>query len=235
MSDLWKLPGLHLFADLEPAEREKVLRITTVEHFEPGEVLFRPGDPGDRLYLLHRGRVKTFVLSEQGQEKIMHIFHPGDAFGSLLHGPSPPDLPWAQALDDVTVSSMDEAAFKRFMQTCPDLCMNLFRYMTAHHIADMHRMEILIHTQASHRLLLTLLDLGDRLGHSDAEQFELDPCFTHEDLANMIGVARTTVSTLISQLRHSGVLSGQGRCLIVHRQAVERFLLDSKAAPPDIY
>ena len=233
MTDLWKLPGIHLFADLEPGEREKVLRIVATEHFEPGEFLFTPSDAGDRLYLLQQGRVKTFVLSELGQEKIMHIFHPGDAFGSLLHGASERDIPWAQAIDDVTVSSMDEAAFKRFMQACPDLCMRIFRYMTAHHVADMRRMESLIHTRASHRLVLTLLDLGDRLGCSEAEEFELDPCFTHEDLANMIGVVRSTVSELIGELRREGVLSGQGRRLIVHRQAAERFLLTGEAVSFD--
>jgi len=130
---------------------------------------------------------------------------------------------------------MDEAAFKRFMQAYPDLCMNLFRYMTAHHVADMRRMEILIHTRASHRLVLTLLDLGDRLGYSEVQRFELDPCFTHEDLANMIGVVRSTVSELIGELRREGVLSGQGRRLIVHRQAAERFLLADEAVSLDGY
>ncbi len=229
MTDLWNVQGLNLFAGLDPTQKEKVFRIVRMEHFQPGEFLFCPGDPGDRLYLLHQGRVKTFVLSEQGREKIMHIFHPGDAFGSLLHGALNRDLPWAQALDHVTVSSMDEASFKRFMQTCPDLCMNLFRYMTAHHIADMRRMEILIHTRASHRLVLTLLDLGDRLGCSEAEAFELDPCFTQEDLANMIGVVRSTVSTLIGQLQRRGVVSRRGRRLIVRRGAARRFLSEDKA------
>ena len=208
---------------------EQVLRIVTVKCFARGEFVFRPGDPCDRLHLLQHGRVKTFVYSEQGQEKIMHIFYPGDAFGALLLGTPHGELPRAQAMDDVVTSSMDKVAFKRFMQFFPDLCMNIFGYMAEHHAVDMRRLESFIPTDASHRLVLTLLDLGDRLGYAEADSFELDPCFTHEDLANMIGAVRSTVTALIGHLRRSGVLSGRGRRLVVHRQMAEQFLLEDTA------
>jgi CRP-like cAMP-binding protein len=228
MTELWNLHKLNLFSDLQPKTMEQVLRIVTVKHFHRGEFVFRPGDACDRLYLLQHGRIKAYVLSEQGQEKIMHVFYPGDAFGGLLFGMTHGELPWAEALEDVIVVYMDEAAFKRFMQAFPDLCMNLFRYMADHHADDMRRLESFIHTDASQRLLLTLLNLGDRLGYSEADSFQLDPGFTHEELANMVGVARTTVSELISQLRRSGVLGGRGRCLIVNRQSAEQLLLENQ-------
>jgi CRP/FNR family transcriptional regulator len=228
MSDLWNLRKLNLFFDLQSHTMEQILRIVTVKHVEQGEFVFRPGDACDRLYLLQHGRIKTFVNSEQGQEKIMHVFYPGDAFGGLLFGTTYGELPWAQALDDVIVVYMDEAAFKQFMQTFPDLCMNIFRYMADHHADDMRRLESFIHTDAGHRLLLTLLNLGDRLGYGQAESFQLTPGFTHEELANMVGVARTTVSELISQLRREGVLGGYGRCLIVNRRAAEQRLLEQQ-------
>lgn len=228
MSDLWNLRQLNLFVNLKPQTMEQVLRIVTVKHCPRSEFVFRPGDACDRLYLLQHGRIKTYVLSEQGQEKIMHVFYPGDAFGGLLFGTTRGELPWAQALEDVIVVSMDETAFKRFMQLFPDLCMSIFRYMADHHADDMRRLESFIHTGAGHRLLLTLLNLGDRLGHSEAESFQLAPCFTHEELANMVGVARTTISELIGQLRRAGVLGGHGRCLIVNRQAAEQYLLEDR-------
>jgi CRP-like cAMP-binding protein len=227
--NMWNLKQLNLFAGLTSQQVNQILGIVTVQQFRRGRFIFQPGDPGERFYLLHHGRVKTYTISKQGQEKIMHIFYPGDAFGRLMHNPHPGKQPWAQALDDVVVSFMDEIAFKRFMLEFPDLCLNIFRYMAAHHAKDMRRLETLMHTNASQRLVLTLLDLGERLGHGQADSFVLDPSFTHEDLANMIGVVRSTVSELIGKLRQCGVLGGQGHHLTVYRRAAENYL---QADPP---
>ena len=67
MTDLWSLQRLDLFADLDPATIDQILRIVQVKHVRQGDFVFRPGDPSDCLYLLQHGRVKTFVHSEQGQ------------------------------------------------------------------------------------------------------------------------------------------------------------------------
>lgn len=223
MIELWSLPRLNLFDGLHPETMEIILSIVTVRQYSRQNIIFRPGDPGNRLCFLHHGRVKTYRLTEQGHEKIMHIFLPGDAFGDLLFGAPHGELPWAETMDDVVISFMDELAFKRFMVELPDLCLNIFRYMAAHHAADMRRLESFIHTDASHRMVVTLLELGDRFGQSGAEQFELTS-FTHEDLANMIGVVRSTASELIGQLRRAGVVNNRGRSLIIHRRAAEQFL-----------
>jgi CRP/FNR family transcriptional regulator len=226
MTDLWNLHRLELFTGLEPHDLEKIGQIITTQRFAAQDFIFYPGSESyNQFYLLHQGRVKTYNISQKGKEKVLHIFLPGDAFGGLL---LPVDnkeqQPWAQALDDVLVGVIDEPAFKRLMQTCPDLVMNLLRYMTSLHANDMHRLESLLHTKAVNRLVRILLYLGERLGCGDAEQFEIDPGFTHEDLARMAGVARTTVSESISQLRRAGVLHSESRPLIVNRRAAEQFL-----------
>jgi CRP/FNR family transcriptional regulator len=229
MSQFWELKQLDLFGGLEPEQVDQLLDIVTVESFAEGEVIFRPGNASDRIYLLQHGQVKVYVVSRRGQERILHVFFPGDAFGGLLLGVPDEESPWAEAMSDVVVGWMDEAAFRRFVHTFPDPCLDLIRYMAVQHASRVRHLEALLHAKAARRLVLALLDLGERLGQGTAEQFELDPSFTHEDLANMIGAARTTVSELISRLRHNGVLGGQGRRLIVDRPAAERFLQEGQA------
>ncbi len=228
MAYLWNLPQADLFADMTLDERETVLAVVTVEAFARGDHLFRPGDTNKRLFLLNHGRVKAYNYTSQGQKRIMHVFFPGDVFGGLLLGSDHGELPWAQAIDDVVASSLDEPAFKRFMQLFPFQCLALIRNMTFHHTEDMKRSETFLHTDASHRLVLTMLHLGDRLGYRRDEMFELDSSFTHEELANMIGVVRSTVSNLIGELRKAKILSGRGRRLIIYRQAAQQYLNDTK-------
>lgn len=217
-----------LWAELQNKELDELLEIVTLKGFKSGEILFTPADDPDYLFLLQHGRVKTYVYSPQGQEKIMHIFCPGDAFGGLLLGVVDGTLPWAQAIGDVVTCVMDEAAFMKFMQRCPGICLGLFRYLAAHHVEDMRRIEQMLHTKAPQRVVLALLDLGHRLGLDQAEQFSVSPYFTQEDIGNMVGVVRSTVSEIIADLRQIGVVSGQGRTLVIHRQAAEQYLRDSQ-------
>ena len=222
-----KLDKFPLWAELQTTEVDDLLEIVALKGFKSGEILFTPADSPNCLYLLQHGRVKTYVHSPQGHEKIMHIFCPGDAFGGLLLGVVDGTLPWAQAVGDVVTCVMDEAAFMKFMQRCPNTCLGLFRYMAAHHVEDMRRIEQMLHNKANQRVVLALLELGHRLGHDHAEQFTISPYFTHEDIGNMVGIVRSTVSEIISDLRRAGVVTGQGRTLIIHRRAAEQHLLDS--------
>lgn len=213
-----------LWAELQATEMDELLKIVTIKGFKSGEILFTPADSPDCLYLLQHGRVKTYVHSTQGHEKIMHIFHPGDAFGGLLLGVVDGTLPWAQAVGDVVVCQMDETAFMKFMQRCPNTCLGLFKYLAAHHVEDMKRIEQMLYTKAHHRVVLVLLDLGHRLGHDSNETFAISPHFTHEDIGNMVGITRSTVSEIISDLRRVGVVEGKRRNLMVNRRLAKQYL-----------
>ncbi len=216
-----------LWDHLDESELEQLLTIVNVRSYRASETLFCPGDDPNYLYLLYHGQVKTYTLSLRGQEKIMHIFSPGDAFGGLLLGVVDETLPWAQAIGDVVVCIMDETGFKQFMQRCPNLCLALFRYMTQHHVHDMQRLERLLHTRAADRVVLTLLELGHRLGQEHLAEFQIHT-FSQEDIGNMVGLVRSTVTETISQLRREGVVSGHGPKMIVHRNAAERYLQNNE-------
>ncbi len=219
-----RLHDFPMWKNMTAAEMEKMLRIMTIKGYKRGEILFNPLDEPNRLHLLQLGRVMTYNLTPQGQKKILHIFSPGDAFGALLLGAVDGRLPWAEAIEDVVICSMDESGFKEFMSGCPNMVLDLFKYMSEIHVDVMRRLQGLLHTTADYRVVMALLELGRRLGHQDDEEFNISSHFTHEDIANMIGVVRTTVSEAISQLRDSGIVSGSGRQLIVHRRRAEKYL-----------
>lgn len=216
-----------LWAGMQKKEIDQLLEIVSVRSYENGELICTPADESQTLYLLQEGRIKTYVYSLQGDAKIMHIFAPGDAFGGLLMGSLENSLPYAEAVGDVVVCWLNEESFKLLMQRFPDICFGLFRYMADHHAADMHRIERLLHSKGIHKVVFTLLDLGERLDLGEQDCFSVTPHFTHEDIANMIGVKRTTVSELISELRNKGIVSGKGRQLLINRAAATGFIEQS--------
>ncbi len=223
-----RLHDFPMWNNMTDEELDRLPDIVTIRGHRRGEILFNPTDEPNRLYLLQLGRVKTYVLTSDGRKKILHIFAPGDAFGALLLGAVGGKLPWAEAMEDVIVCSMDEINFKSFMLSCPNMCLDLFKYISQIHVEAMHRLQGLLHTRAEQRVVMALLDIGRRLGHGEDHDFTISPYFTHEDIADMIGVVRSTVSELISSLARQGIVSREGRQLIVHHDAAEQYLLENE-------
>lgn len=219
-----RLHDFPMWNNMTAAEMASLLDIVVIKGYTRGETLFTPFEEPNRLYLLQLGRVKTYMLTADGRQKILHIFAPGDAFGALLLGAVDGRLPWAEALGDVIVCSMDEAGFRDLMMRCPNMCLDLFQYVSQIHVEAMRRLQGLLHTPAERRVVITLLELGRLLGHADKGTFTISPHFTHEDIADLIGVVRTTVTQLITKLRRRNIVSRSGRKLIVHRAAAERYL-----------
>jgi len=225
--DSIQLRKFPLWDNLDERELDELLKIVRVRSYPSGTMLFGPGDEPNNMYFLYHGQVKTYTVSPRGQEKIMHIFSPGDAFGGLLMGVVNDNLPWALAMGDVVLCIMDEAGLKTFMQKCPNLCLNLFRYMREHHVYDTERLEQLLHTKAGYRVAFTLLYLGNQLGQAHLDEFHIHP-FTQEDIGNMVGLIRSTVTEIISQFRRAGIVSGRGPKMLVQRAAVEQYLRDNE-------
>jgi CRP-like cAMP-binding protein len=88
-------------------------------------------------------------------------------------------------------------------------------------------MHALMSMDARHRLLGVLLGLARRYCCEDSPWFTLHESLTQEDIANMAGLNRSTVSLLINELRREGILGGTGRSLTVNRIAVEERLKEA--------
>ncbi len=222
MPSVTDLRYLQLFSGVSEAQMKEFMHSYTTRRFKAGEFIFRSGEGLSCLYLLLCGTVKTYAYSPQGQRQIIHVFYPGTVFGGLLFGEE--QEPWAQAASDVMVVVISKQQFAQLMEKFPNVCLKILTSMVDHHQVHVRRMQTLLYRKASDRLMLTLLHLGDLQGNKDSATFVLDPAFTHEDLASMIGVARTTVSERMSDLRRRGIVSGRRGRLEVDRQAAERFL-----------
>jgi CRP-like cAMP-binding protein len=110
------------------------------------------------------------------------------------------------------------------MMDCPNMCLDLFKYMSQIHVEAMRRLRGLLHTKAEGRVVMALLEIGRRLGIEDEDEFTISEYFTHEDIGDMVGLVRTTVSESISKLSEMGIVRREGRMLIVDRHLGEQYL-----------
>ena len=83
MSSIDLLRNVPLFADVSEETLASLAQCLGKRTFARGMILFHKGSRGNSLYLIEKGKVRIFILSEAGQEISLNIHGPGDCFGEL--------------------------------------------------------------------------------------------------------------------------------------------------------
>lgn len=220
MQPSWSLRHTNLFEGLDDEQMARIAAMTPVVSYRRHEYVFQTGDAADSLYILQVGTVKLSYINLNGDEKVLSILQSGDIFGDLFLGKFRSRIGFAQAMDDVVVCRLSEADFLQLIQQFPRVALNFIRHQANEHRQTMARMQALMGMNARDRLLGIFLNLARRYCCEDEDWFTLHQSLTQEDLANMTGLNRTTVSSLINEFRREGILGGTGRTITVNRRAV---------------
>jgi ATP-binding cassette subfamily B protein len=92
-----------------------------VEHYEPGDVIVRRGDVGDKLYIVNRGQVEVIRGGSATRERPLALLREGDYFGEAALLRDAPRNATVRARTPVEVYSLSKADFGRLMAAVPPL------------------------------------------------------------------------------------------------------------------
>jgi len=214
------LTANRLFEGLAPQERDRAIAACIRKRYRRGERVFSTGDRPEFLYLLEAGHVQLVALEESGSERILHIFRPGDIFGEILF--SVERRPFdATAMDEARIAIMSKATFLEFERSSLTWALNFIRLLSDRLFTAEQDLAALAHTWTRPRLVHLLLKLADTLGRETPQGMVITVPVTHEALANMIGASRVRVTSTLGQLEDEGLISKQGRLLVVRTAALK--------------
>jgi len=216
-----------LFDGLSDDDVNHVLTVLRISQHQQGDYLFSSGEDASCIYLLQEGIVKVSYITPSGEEDVLAIFESGDIFGELFLGKYRYRIGFAQAIEDSVVLRLGESQLYDLIGEFPAIGINFIKHLADAKREAMARMHALLRTDAKSRLLGVLLSLSRQKCCVYASEFVLNENITQEDLANMTGLNRSTVSSLINQLRREGVLGGTRRKLTVDLNAVQSLLDES--------
>jgi CRP-like cAMP-binding protein len=180
--------------------------------FERGDCLFHQGDCGESVLLLVDGRVKVCLIGSSGQKTILRIHLPGSLIGLSALAALPTRDATATALETVTTVELTRAEMQAVLLEDSALGLRVMR-MLLDRLADLHsRLADLQAASVDQRLARVLLALGQRDPIGEATP---TISLTHEDLSNMVGARRPTVSSALSRFVHDGLIEKCGRNIVV--------------------
>lgn len=183
--------------------------------FQHGERLFHQGDCGESVLLLVEGRVKVCLISSSGQKTMLRIHLPGSLIGLSALASLPARDATATAMEDVVTVELTRAAMQAVLIEHPELGLRVAR-MLLDRLADLHsRLAELQAASVDQRLARVLLALGQRdpIGETAAAI-----SLTHEDLSNMVGARRPTVTSVLNRFMQDGLIEKSGRSIVVKDQ-----------------
>lgn len=215
--------AVELFQELSRWEARKISNLCTEKRFPQGATIFSEGAPSDSVYILRSGLVKLISLSEKGRETILYILKPDEVFGELLLCEDRRPFT-AIAVEDALVTMISREHFLKLLSSVPSLALNFIRVLSKRLAQVEKGLAESSHTWSYHRLAKVLLHLSEQYGEEVSSGTLIKLRLTHEDLANLIGTTRETVTTQLNRFTRMGLLNRQARRLIVTRPRLTEFI-----------
>ncbi len=212
-SKLWYLTRINIFDGMSPSQMEDVEKRTVMRELKRKEVLYFPGDSGDRIYLLKRGVVKISTISDDGHEVILALLKPGEVFGEEAVVDDDPRDHMAEAYDDALICLISRQDFMDMLRSHPEMALKVTKLIGLRLKTFRTRVEQLLFKGAPARLAQVLLELAKQHGVTDKGGVLLPLKLSQQDLASLIGVTRESVNLALGEFRKTGLVEVEGRHL----------------------
>jgi CRP/FNR family cyclic AMP-dependent transcriptional regulator len=175
------------------------------------------------MYVVLGGKVKVTKSSPGGKETILAIHRPGDFFGemALLDGKTSPAT--VSAMEDCRIISISSADFHHLLMRNEKIVQQIIKVLCARLRQVWSQVQSLSYSNADSRIRLGILQLARRHGVQDSRGIIVDLKITHQELAEMVGTSRETVTRTLAQLQKQGII------LVDHRRIV---VLNPRALTP---
>ncbi|HWR87017.1 MAG TPA: Crp/Fnr family transcriptional regulator [Acidiferrobacterales bacterium] len=209
-------------ARLAPADRDALLEVATRRAVTRGELIFKAGSAGDYVYFLESGRVKIYHLSPTGKEILLWFCFPGEIFGlaEVCHGGG--RQVYAETCEPSQVLSVRQDDFKTFLATHPPGAL-LVNDVLACRLRNLGNIiQSLVASDVNERVAQLVMRLAATHGQKTQNgDITLDIRLTHQEMANMIGTTRQSVTSALNLLRRQGVLEfDANHHILVHSETL---------------
>ena len=214
----WAVPCTDFISCIHKNERERLFSLGQRRQFCKDSMVFDAGSSNDDVFILLDGRIKIFELSQEGKEVILWFCFPGEIFGLaevMCRQRSDLREVNAQACSYVEVLSIKQSDFARFLFENPSTSMRVIDLL-CYRLRELGDVLLnLASDDVTSRVVKLITRLGTRYGKVRGEEVYLDIPLTHQEMADMIGTSRQTVTTVLGRLKRKGVLKVEHRSIYI--------------------
>jgi CRP/FNR family transcriptional regulator, cyclic AMP receptor protein len=212
------LSMVEIFQDLTEAEMKHLEQVTAMVTTPKGRVFYTPAERSEVLFILKRGEVAITRINQDGKRLIVTRIGAGSIFGEMGVLGQRMHETFAEALEECLICVMSRSDVENLLLKDPRIAMRLAQSLGNRLAAVEARLEDMAFKSVAARLASLLLQLAD---HTDWRGRKVVKGLTHQQLAEIVGSYRETVSLTLNQFRLAGWIStGRKRVTILNVEAL---------------
>ena len=211
-----------IFCNLPTQTVQALEAIKYTTAYPKGAVLFVEGQAPRGVFILCRGRVKLSICSSDGKTLILKIAEAGEVLGLSASVSSKPYELTAETLDPCQVNFVKREDFLRFLREHNEVCLKVAEQLSEKYNTACHEIRSLgLSHSAAEKLAKLLLEWSAKNGGS-RQPDRMKLTLTHEEIAQMIGTSRETVTRLFADFKKRQLIQLKGSTLVIrNRPALE--------------
>jgi len=220
-----KTRSQHLFCDLPAAALQTFESIKYATAYPKGAVLFVEGQAPRGIFVLCKGRVKMSICATDGKTLIVKIAEPGEVLGLSATVSGKPYELTAETVDPCQVNFVKRDDFLRFLKEHSDACFRVAEQLSEKYNTACHEVRSLgLSHSAGEKLAKLLLEWSSRNGEAVKQEPRVKLALTHEEIAQMIGTSRETVTRLFADFKKRQIIQTKGSTLVIRNKTALRLI-----------
>lgn len=189
---------------------------------QKGQLIFKADQEMKSLYAIRSGTIKSYTITEQGDEQITAFHLAGDLIGfdGISTGKHPS---FSQALETSMICEIPYDTLDQLSVTMPELRRQILRLMSTEIVSDQNMILLLSKKNAEERLASFLHDLSDRFAARGFSPYEFRLSMTRGDIGNFLGLTVETISRLLGRFQKSNLIQVKGKYIcILDKEALSK-------------
>ena len=202
------------FSKLTDEELKKVLKKVKTKEYKKGEIIFFEGEVGKALFMLEEGKIKLVKMKESGEEQILSILQAGSIFAEVVIFNETDYPATAIVLEKTRVAMISKDDMKALIQSIPKLALELLEIMSTRLI----RAQKMVGNLGLYNTKTITADILLHLATESKSMGQQEDCvisISQQELANLIGCSRETVSRILKDFKKRGLIETARQKIII--------------------
>ncbi|MFA7287847.1 MAG: Crp/Fnr family transcriptional regulator [Melioribacteraceae bacterium] len=199
-----------IFMELPETTLEKIEKVGSRKNFEKDQIILMEEEVGSALFMIVTGKVKVSRASSDGREVILTILSESDFFGEMAILDGLTRSATVTAIELTELFMIQRKEFLELLKTYPEISISLLQELTKRLRAADMKIKALSLKDAEGKVATVILQLADDIGKIKHGIVEIEKLPLQQDLANMAGTSRETISRTLHSFAKKGLVELEG-------------------------